>query len=158
DEVAMAAALTSSRLVTLTGVGGTGKTRLAIEAAASVLDQFPDGVWMVELAPVSEAQAVPFVVGAAVGAVLQPDKSMLGALAAALATQSVLLMLDNCEHLLDEIAVLVSALESRCRGVTILATSREGLGVRGEHLMAVGSLSAVEAAELFVARADDAGV
>ena len=67
-------------------------------------------------------------------------------------------MLDNCEHLLDEVAELVSALEARCRGVTILATSREGLGLRGEHLMPVGSLSTVEGAELFAARAEDAGV
>jgi predicted ATPase len=159
DEVAaVVAGLGSSRLVTLTGVGGTGKTRLALEAAASVLDQFPDGVWLVELAPVSEAQAVPFVVGAAVGAVQQPDKSMLESLTAALASQTVMLVLDNCEHLLDQVAVLVGALESRCRGVTILATSREGLGVRGEHLMAVGSLSPAEGTALFVARADDAGV
>jgi predicted ATPase len=159
DEVAaVVAALGSARLVTLTGVGGTGKTRLALGTAASVLDQFPDGVWLVELAPVSEAAAVPFVVGATVGAVQQPDKSMLESLAAALATQTVLVVLDNCEHLLDEVALLVSMLESRCRGVRILATSREGLGARGEHLMAIGSLSATEGAALFAARADDAGV
>jgi predicted ATPase/class 3 adenylate cyclase len=158
DLAAVVTALRSSRLVTLTGVGGTGKTRLALEAAAGVLDRFPDGVWLVELAPVSEVQAVPFVVGAAVGAVQQPDKSMLESLAAALATQTVLLVLDNCEHLLDQVAILVAALESRCRGVTILATSREGLGVRGEHLMVVGSLSAGEGALLFAARADDAGI
>jgi predicted ATPase len=131
---------------------------LALEAATSVLEEFPDGVWLVELAPVSEAQAVPFVVGAAVGAVQQPDKSMLESLAAALATQTVLVVLDNCEHLLDPIATLVAALETRCRGVTILATSREGLGVRGEHLMAIGSLSPADGAALFAARADDAGV
>jgi predicted ATPase len=158
EVAAVAAALGSSRLVTLTGVGGTGKTRLALETAASMLDRFPDGVWLVELAPVSEAQAVPFVVGTVVGAVQQPGKSMLESLAVALATETVLLVLDNCEHLLDQVALLVSALESRCRAVTILATSREGLGVRGERLMAVGSLSTGEAAELFVARADDAGV
>ena len=152
------ATLGSSRLVTLTGVGGTGKTRLALEAAAAVLDQFTDGVWLVELAPVSEAQAVPFVVGAAVGAVQQPGKSMLASLTAALATQNVLLVFDNCEHLLDQVAELVSALETRCRRVTVLATSREGLGLRGEHLMTVRSLSAVAGAELFAARADDAGV
>jgi predicted ATPase/class 3 adenylate cyclase len=158
DLAAVVAALGPSRLVTLTGVGGTGKTRLALEAAGVVLDQFPDGVWLVELAPVSEAQAVPFVVGAAVGAVQQPDKSMLESLAAALATQTVLVVLDNCEHLLDPVATLVAALEARCRGVTILATSREGLGVRGEHLMAIGSLLPADGATLFAARADDAGV
>jgi hypothetical protein len=129
DELAaVVAALESSRLVTLTGVGGTGKTRLALEAAAAVLDQFRDGVWLVELASVSEAQAVPLVVGAAVGAVQQPEKSMFESLARALATQTVLLVLDNCEHLLDQVATLVTTLESRCRGVTILATSRRGAG------------------------------
>lgn len=157
DVIDVEAALSGSRLVTLTGAGGIGKTRLAVEAAHGLLSEFVDGVWLVELAPVSEAAAVPFVVGTAVGVVPQPGKSMLESLVASLAKRNLLLILDNCEHLIDEVADLVSVVESRCSGVTVLATSREGLGLRGERLLEVRSLPMAEAARLFVARAGAAG-
>jgi hypothetical protein len=150
-------AVEGSRLVSLTGVGGSGKTRLALEAAAFLLPRYPDGVWLVELAPLSEPDAVPFVVGDVVGAAQQPGLSMLDSLVGALTYRRMLLVLDNCEHLLGAVADLVVAVESRCAGVAVLVTSRAGLGVRGEQIMAVPSLNRQHGAELFVLRARAAG-
>ena len=125
--------------MTLTGVGGTGKTRLALEAATHELGRFPDGVWVVELAALTEASATPFVIGEAVGAVQQDGLSMVESLARSLAVRQLLLVLDNCEHLLEEVASLVGVLLARCPELVVLATSREGLAVRGERIVAVPS-------------------
>jgi class 3 adenylate cyclase len=149
--------LRASRLVTLTGVGGTGKTRLALEAATHELGRFSDGVWVVELAALTEASATPFVIGEVVGAVQQDGLSMVESLARSLAVRQLLLVLDNCEHLLEEVAGLVGVLLARCPELVVLATSREGLAVRGERIVAVPSLQRDEAVALFTLRAASAG-
>ena len=142
--------LGESRLVILTGPGGTGKTRLAIEAAARLADEMPDGVWFVPLAPVGDALDVPQAVLSAIGApeavwmadgdpvraVLPP----LDRLAEILAAQQLVLVLDNCEHLIGAVARLAGRVLGEAPGVRILATSREPLGVTGETLCPVPSL------------------
>ncbi len=153
----LVSALRESRLVTLTGVGGTGKTRLALEVAALELGRFVDGVWLVELAALTEGSATPFVVAEAVGAVQQDGLPMTESLARSLSSRNLLLVLDNCEHLLDEVAHLVGTLVVRCPGLVVLATSREGLAVRGERILALPSLTSEEGVRLFTLRAAAAG-
>jgi predicted ATPase/DNA-binding SARP family transcriptional activator len=140
--------LADGRLVTLTGPGGTGKTRLASEAASRIAEKMPDGVWFVPLAPVRGALDVPQAVLLAVGIpeavrVLEAREiaQPLDRLADALAHKRLVLILDNCEHLLDAVARLADRLLSTARGVRILATSREPLGVTGESLCPVPSLA-----------------
>jgi predicted ATPase/class 3 adenylate cyclase len=146
------------RLVTLTGVGGVGKTRLALEVAARLADEFPDGVWFFELAAVTDPVAVPDAVAAVLGITQQPGKTVTESLASALEGRSRLLVFDNCEHVVDSVADLVEAILAASATVTILATSREGLGVGEEQLWRVPSLdvnSGTESAavNLFVDRA-----
>ncbi len=152
------AALHDHRVVTLTGVGGVGKTRLAQEVAAHLADEFPDGVWLFELAAVADPGAVPDAVAAVLGITQQPGKSVSDSVAAALEGRVRLLVFDNCEHLRDAAADLVEAILAASATVRILATSREGLGVADEQLWLVPSLDAgagidSAAAELFVERA-----
>ncbi len=134
------AVLRVHRLVTLTGVGGVGKTRLAQEVAARVNDEFPDGVWFFELAAVSDPAAVPDAVAAVLGITQQPGKSVTESVAAALEGRLRLLVIDNCEHVLDAAADLIEAVLARSATVKILATSREALGVTDEQLWPVPSL------------------
>ena len=146
------------RLVTLTGVGGVGKTRLALEVAARLADEFPDGVWFFELAAVTDPVAVPDAVAAVLGITQQPGKTVTESMASALEGRSRLLVFDNCEHVVDSVADLVEAILAASATVTILATSREGLGVSEEQLWRVPSLdvnSGTESAavNLFVDRA-----
>src|SRR5271166_45167 len=146
------------RLVTLTGVGGVGKTRLALEVAARLADEFPDGVWFFELAAVTDPAAVPDAVAAVLGIIQQPGKSVTESVASALEGRVRLLVFDNCEHVVDSAADLVEAILAASATVTILATSREGLGVSEERLWRVPSLdvnSGTESAavNLFVDRA-----
>src|SRR6202021_1818441 len=123
------AAMKAHRLVTLTGVGGVGKTRLAVEVAARLADEFPDGVWFFELAAVTDPAAVPDAVAAVVGITQQPGKTVTESVASALEGRVRLLVIDNCEHVLAAAADLIDAILAHSATVRILATSREGLGV-----------------------------
>ncbi len=152
------AAVKSHRLVTLTGVGGVGKTRLALEVAARLADEFPDGVWVFELAAVTDPAAVPDAVAAVLGITQQPGKTVSESVAAALEDRVRLLVIDNCEHVLAAAADLIEAILAHSATVRILATSREGLGVPDEQVRPVRSLDAAAgidsaAVSLFVERA-----
>jgi len=149
--------LADTRLVTLTGVGGTGKTRLAIEAAHQLAQSFPDGAWLVELAPVTQAGAVPNVVGDMLGIRQEPGRTLAHSLVEALRLRTLLLVLDNCEHVLDAAAELATSITRQCTNVRILATSREALGISGERVLRLLSLSDTDGAQLFRDRALAAG-
>ena len=133
--------LAETRMLTLTGIGGSGKTRLALQLAEAALGRYPDGVWFVDLAPLSDATQVAEAVAAQIGAREVPGKTIVELIEAALTNRRVLLVLDNCEHVISAVAELADALLSACGALTILATSREGLGVEGEQQMALRSLS-----------------
>ena len=145
-----------SRLVTLTGPGGVGKTRLAIDAARSLLGLFRDGAWLVELAPVGEGTTVASVAAAALGVAPETGRGAgtLKRLGHFLARRETLLVLDNCEHVIEGAAQVADYLLARCPGLRILATSRESLAVAGESVWPLQPLAADEASKLFVARAD----
>jgi predicted ATPase/DNA-binding CsgD family transcriptional regulator len=130
-----------SRLVTLTGVGGVGKTRLALRVAAELHRGFADGVWLVELAGLQDAGLVSPTVAAALGVQDRASDRPLGALSDFLEKRQLLLVLDNCEHLLEACAVLADALLRACPGLRILATSRQSLGIAGEQILTVQPLS-----------------
>ena len=134
--------------MTLTGVGGVGKTRLATEVAAQLADEFPDGVWFFELAAVADPAAVPDAVAAVLGITQQPGKTVSESVAAALEGRVRLLVFDNCEHVLDAAADLVEAILAQSATVRIVATSREGLGVADEQLWPVPSLDSARASTL----------
>jgi predicted ATPase/class 3 adenylate cyclase len=128
------------RLVTLTGVGGSGKTRLAIQAAAELVETFDDGVWLVELAPLADEALLPQAVASALD-FSGLEGNSLQSLQQFLAHRRLLLVLDNCEHLLDGAAELVERLLTAAPGLHILATSREGLAIAGERLVQVPSMA-----------------
>jgi predicted ATPase/class 3 adenylate cyclase/DNA-binding CsgD family transcriptional regulator len=134
-------AIHENRLVTLTGSGGTGKTRLAIQAGADSLDQFPDGVWLVQLGSTAEADLVPRSVAGAVGVQEIPTQSLTDTLAHFLSSKSLLLVLDSCEHLIEACARLAEHLLQACPDVRILATSRERLRIPGEVTRQVALLT-----------------
>ncbi len=131
----------SSRLVTLTGAGGCGKTRLALQAAAELLGEARDGVWFVDLAPLTEAGQIPDAVAAALGLTDPGGQPLLESLTESLREQEALILLDNCEHLIDDAAKLCGQLVRDCPRLRVLATSREPLGLDGEHVYRVPSLS-----------------
>lgn len=133
--------LATARWVTLTGPGGCGKTRLALKVAEDLISQVPNGVGWIELAPLANPELVPQAVAAALDVRSQPGADVTDALARHLGSRSYLLILDNCEHLLDGCAGLVAALLSRCRSLRILATSREPLAVSGETIWNVPPLT-----------------
>jgi predicted ATPase len=157
-------------LLTLTGIGGCGKTRLALEVARGVVPNFAGGVWLVELGPLADPKLVPQQVGATVGVRENSNQPLTTALAAAVADRTMLLVLDNCEHLLQASAVLVDALLRACPNLQILATSREPLGIAGEvawrvpslvvpdpeHAVSVAEIEESPAVELFLDRATSA--
>jgi class 3 adenylate cyclase len=130
DLSALKSALAKSRMVTLTGAGGSGKTRLAAELGSAYLDLWPGGVWWVELAPLSDERQVA---GAVVSALELPGRGLaLDVVTAWLAVRRAMLILDNCEHLVGGCAQFCDVALQRCAELTILATSREALGVEGE--------------------------
>ncbi len=146
--------LADNRLVTLTGAGGVGKTRLAVQVAAQLPGEFGDGVWYVDLAPITDPGVVPVAVARALGLPDQPGRSTMETVLRFLRDRQMLVVLDNCEHLLDASAELVVALLGGAPGLTLLATSREPIGVTGEVSWRVPSLSLRDAAiELFADRA-----
>ena len=159
DSERLAATLAQAHVVTLTGVGGVGKTRLALHVAGvtSVSARFPDGCWLCELGGVRDPDAVPDALVAAFGVEPRQGVTVIDALLEYLRTKELLVVLDNCEHLLQPVGELVSRVEQSCADVQILATSREGLGVAGEWILAVGSLPVAEAgADLEAVRSCDA--
>ena len=131
----------SSRLVTLTGAGGCGKTRLSLQVAAELLDGSGEGVWLVELAAVLDEDAVAPRISEALRLAAQPGRPVLETLLDALTPQDVLIVLDNCEHLIGGCAKTADAILRRCPRVRLLATSREPLGISGETIYRVPSLS-----------------
>ena len=150
---AVAEALRSAPLVTLVGVGGVGKTRLAIEVAGRERDRFADGAWLAELAPLADGGSVAPAVAAALQMQQRHATTIEQTVVEYFATRSLLLVLDNCEHVLDAAARLVQRIVAECPGVVVLATSREPLGVDGEQVWPVPPLPPPDAATLFVLRA-----
>ncbi|HXS54239.1 MAG TPA: tetratricopeptide repeat protein [Usitatibacter sp.] len=162
-----AALLEQTRLLTLTGIGGCGKTRLALELAKRVLQSFPDGVWYVDLASLMDAGRVALTIATLLGIPEENDRRMVDTLCDRLAGKQTLLVLDNCEHLVAACAAVVQRVVGAASGVRVLAASREGLSVGGERTVTVRSLSfpapgskldpaaldACEAVRLFVERA-----
>ncbi len=132
------------RLLTLTGHGGCGKTRLALQAANELLDCFADGVWFIELAPLSDASLVPQAIGNVLGIPKQAGEPMLTTLAETLRAQECLLILDNCEHVVQAAAQCIETLLNVCPNLCVIATSRELLGAAGEHALYVRSLAIPE--------------
>jgi predicted ATPase/class 3 adenylate cyclase len=161
-------ALVQARVVTLTGVGGSGKTRLALQVGAEVLPSFADGVWLCELAAATDADVLVQVVAASLGVNPSAGTTLEEGVIAFLRHRELLVILDNCEHLIDAAGRLTESIASSCPGVRVLATSREGLAVEGERLMPLRSLPtpgvsanvadvvASDAARLFAERADAA--
>ena len=133
--------LTTSRLVTLVGVGGTGKTRLELQAAADGLDRYHHGAWLVELAPISDPGLVPSEIGRALGVQPQPGQAPIEMVVDYLRSKELLLLLDNCEHVIAAAADVADRLLGACPALRVLATSREPLGVEGEAVFAVPSLA-----------------
>ena len=146
------------RLLTLTGPGGMGKTRLALQAAAEVSDSFPDGVWWVPLAPLRDAELVLSSVARVLEVKEEPGRELVETLVERLGGKRALVLLDNAEHLLPNLAAALSSLLRDAGTASFLVTSRERLQVTGEHVYAVTELAADEGVELFLARAMAAGV
>lgn len=146
-------ALHQGPLLTLTGVGGVGKTRLALEVAGREKARFRDGVWLCELAPLEDGAAVGHALAAALRLQQRQGLDIESTVIEYLATRELLLIVDNCEHVLDPSARLVDRIVQHCPQVTVLSTSREALGVEGEQIFAVPPLAVEEATELFADRA-----
>jgi non-specific serine/threonine protein kinase len=159
--------LTRTRLLTLSGMGGCGKTRLALEVARGAMSQYFDGTWLVELGPLAQPQLLPQAVAQVLGVKEEPNRRLIETITAHLKAKNLLLVLDNCEHLLQASAELAATLLAACPELTILAASREGLGISGEVIFPVPPLGAppsgralslaelgqVESVALFVERA-----
>lgn len=167
ERVEVKRALAMTRLLTFTGAGGSGKTRLALEVARDIVGAYPDGVWLVELAALSNDELVPQAVARALGVREQPNHAPIDTLVETLHNKGILLVLDNCEHLANPVASLLDTLLDSCPRLQVLATSRETLGLSGEtiwrvsplavpdgdRLSAPRDLTRYDAARLFVDRA-----
>ncbi len=136
--------LEGARLLTLTGPGGTGKTRLSLQVAADVLDRFPHGVWLIELANISDAASVPEVLANVLDVRIEHGRQPLETLVEALRGRNILLVVDNCEHVIAACAQVAEALLRRCPNVKILASSREALNIQGETIWSVPPLAVTE--------------
>ena len=145
EMVELKRALAMTQLLTLTGTGGLGKTRLALEVASDLVGAYPDGVWLVELAPLSDGKLVPQAVADALGVEERPGQSLAESLVDDLRKKTVLVVLDNCEHLIEAAAQLVDALVSACPHLRVVATSREALEVEGEFVWRMEPLSVPDA-------------
>jgi predicted ATPase/class 3 adenylate cyclase len=152
----IAALLDANRLVTLVGSGGIGKTRTSLQVAANLLDGSGDGVWFIELAPVSSGEYMPRAVATAFGLTLPPEGDPLDHLVRALASKGALVILDNCEHLVEPVARVVAALLRGCPKLKIVASSRQSLGISGERTYRLPSLELPAADALSRLRARDA--
>jgi predicted ATPase len=150
-------ALHHARLVTLTGTGGVGKTRLALQVAADLEPDFTDGAWVCELAAADDDLLMAQVIANAIGCKQRPGLSLADSIVDFLKVRNLLLVLDNCEHLLDDAGDLAAAVLRRCPDVRVLATSREALEVDGERVVRVRSLPEDAAVRMFDDRARDAG-
>jgi predicted ATPase/class 3 adenylate cyclase len=165
EREAIADALLASRLVTVTGVGGVGKSRIAIQVALDIAPRFPDGAWLCELATAQDEEELGQVVAATLGVLARPATSLADSVIDALRMRELVLVLDNCEHIVTAVGHLAEGLLRDCPGVRILATSREALGVAGEQVWPLGALElpgatadvgtvmASEAVQLFAERA-----
>ena len=142
-----------TRVLTVTGPGGVGKTRLALQVAAESAEAFPDGVFWVGLAPVRDASLLPATVAQALEVGEQPDRMVTESVIAALAGKRALLLLDNCEHLLEAVASLVRQLVERSPHLVVVCSSRERLGLRSERVFPVPPMTASDAEALFAERA-----
>ncbi len=155
--VALTEAVGAARLVTLTGPGGVGKTRLALQVAAEVLARFENGAWLIELAPITDGAALAEAVAAALGAVPQPGLSFAASVVEFVRYKQMLLVFDNCEHVVDDVAGLIEQILADAPRVHVLATSREALALEGESIRPVRPMTvddeASEAVRLFVERA-----
>ena len=140
--------LSTTGLLTLTGDGGCGKTRLALQVVADLVDEYPDGVWLVELAALSDPALVPKVVASALDVPEQAGRSLDQGLADFLSSKSLLVVLDNCEHLVNACAELTSFLLRSCPALRVLATSRQPLGIDGEVIWRVPSMSVPESTRI----------
>ena len=157
DEIESVKALVDShRLTTLVGTGGVGKTRLAVQVGADLLDHYEDGVWFVELAPVSDGTLIVSELAPLFGVQAAGGKPLLEALLAALRPKHALLIVDNCEHLVDPAADIIEKILRGCPNIRVLATSREALKIPGETVHRVASLNEDAAVSLFAERASAA--
>ena len=150
------ALLTDARLVTLTGSGGTGKTRLALEATRGLVDRFADGVWLVELAPLTEARLIQPALALALQIHEQPGRPLTATLSDYLRSKKTLVVFDNCEHLAADVASMVEAFLQVAPSLHVLVTSRVQLGIGGERTWRVPQLVEAEATALFADRASHA--
>jgi predicted ATPase/class 3 adenylate cyclase len=140
EREAIADALLASRLVTVTGVGGVGKSRIAIQVALDIARRFPDGAWLCELATATDDEGLAEIVAATLGVLARPAFTLAASIIDALRMRELVLVLDNCEHIVDAAGRLAEGLLRECPGVRILATSREALGVAGEQVWPLASL------------------
>ena len=157
EELVELASAPSVRVLTLTGPGGTGKTRLSLQLAAELSDEYPDGVWWVPLAPLRDGALVASAVAQALDVDEEPGRELVDSIANAVARKRMLLLLDNCEHVVEPAAGLVGRLVGSGLELFVVATSREPLAVSGENVFAVQPLVERDAIELFHARAHAAG-
>ena len=157
DRERLLALLGAHALVTVTGPGGVGKTRLAVDAVATRLSEFAQGAWLIELAPISDPRLVAGAVASTLEIPLSPDQPPQKALAARLRTQELLLLIDNCEHVVEAAARVIESILSNAPKVRVLATSQEPLGLAGEHVMRLSSLAVPRARHLAAADALHSG-